>query len=592
MKHKVLAFGIIFIFVFSSIGSMEIETQEEEKEIDAPVVEPVDGPMDSAWPMKCHDNRHTSQSPYSTEDNPHVEKWRFRSEDYLGGLIESGAIIDGTGIIYIGTGGADHKLYAICPDGTKKWSYEVGLAIWRGSPAIDEYGIIYVPSWDGFLHAVCPNGTLRWKFNLGGHSDSSPAIGDDGTIYFGSTSGNVFAVNPNGTEKWSYQTGGWTMSNPAIDENEIIYIGSEDGYLYALYPNGTLKWRFGTGYYIRSHPSIAEDGTIYVSSWDDYLYAIYQNGSLKWKTHTNWGSSGSAAIASDGTIYLFTDIFRAFYPNNGTVKWSLDIGGNGALISPAISSDGTIYTTNGDGKCIIAIDPDGNEIWRKVLTNHNAHTSPCIAEDGTVYVCSTYHDEGGYNHGFLHAFGKASLSVDAGGPYSGNAEEAIQFTGTVFGGILPYTYTWDFGDGNISNEENPSYNYMSPGEYVAIFTVVDGEDNSSSDTANVTVGTARPKVSILKPENGLYLFNIRVFPLSIPVIIGRITINVDASQEEVGIEKVMFFIDFELRYTDYDEPYEWTWDERVFFNHRIAVQAISNDGKWSEDEIDPLLKFF
>jgi outer membrane protein assembly factor BamB len=545
------------------------------------------GLMNSSWPMKCHDARHTSQSPYSTADNPHVEKWRF----YTSSDIESSPIIDENGIIYVNSV-SNARLSAVYPNGTQKWSYQAGGLLWS-TPALSEDGTIYVTSWDGFLHAVYPNGTMRWKFNYGGNSDSSPAIGENGIIYLGSTSGKIHALNPNGTEKWHYQTGGWTMSNPAIGEEDIIYIGSEDGRLYAIYPNGTLKWYFSTGDKIRGHPSIAEDGTIFIPSWDDYLYAIYPNGTLRWKTHTGWGSSGSAAIANDGTIYMFTNVFRAFYPNNGAIKWSLDIGGDGGQTSPAISADGTIYTCNDDGKCIIAIHPNGYEIWRKQICNLRTDSSPVIAEDGTIYVGSSGIDENYNWYGYLHAFGAGrNLTADAGGPYSGNAEESIKFEGTVFGGILPYTYHWNFGDGNTSDIEDPSHTYARPGDYIATFTVVDGDENMSSDTANVTVGTCRPTVYIKKPENALYLCNVKVLPLLIPVIFGRITIQVEAYQEDVGINRVCFYVDYELQYTDYDEPYEWTWDERVFFNHRIAVSAKSNDGKSSSDEIDTVFKFF
>ena len=40
----------------------------------------LDGLMDSAWPMYCHDTRHTGRSPYSTADNPGLVKWLFYPE--------------------------------------------------------------------------------------------------------------------------------------------------------------------------------------------------------------------------------------------------------------------------------------------------------------------------------------------------------------------------------------------------------------------------------------------------------------------------------------------------------------------------------
>jgi len=365
------------------------------------------GLMDSAWPMKCHDPRHTAQSPYSTEDNPHTEKWRFISKDD-DGTIESSPVVDSDGIIYFGTMGSDHKLYALYPNGTKKWSYEVDSLIWS-TPAIGEDGTVYCGSWDAGLYAINPNGTLKWRFPAGASISNSPTIAEDGTIYFGTLTGGsgyrIYAVNPNGTEKWSYLTGSRVCSDPAIGEDGTIYIGSCDHFLYALYPNGTLRWRFETGGEIRGHPSIDEDDTIYIPSLDAYLYAIYLNGTMKWKVHTGYGSASSAAIAEDGTLYIGTDRLHAVYPKNGTVKWTLDIGGDILSASPAISSDGTIYVSTGTGKSFVAVNSIGDEIWRKQICNLRADSSPIIGEDGTIYVGSSGNDENNDWYGCLHAFG-------------------------------------------------------------------------------------------------------------------------------------------------------------------------------------------
>ncbi len=543
---------------------------------------PDDGLMDSAWPMKCHDARHTSQSPYSTEGNPHTEIWRFKTSS---DIEDNSAAVDDNGNIYVASV-SNSRIYALYPNGNLKWSFMTDGLIWGSSPAIAEDGTVYFGSWDAGLYALYQNGTKKWRFGAGDSIASSPAIEEDGIIYFGTMGNKIFAVNSDGTEKWQYTTGNYIVSDPAIGQDGIIYVGSADGYLYAMNPNGTLRWKFGTGNHIKCSPSISEDGVIYINSWDNYLYAIYPNGTLKWKTNVGWGMSGSASIAEDGTIYFFTQTLDAYYPNNGTLKWRLDVGGNGGCISPAISADGTIYVCNHEGKCIIAVSPEGEEIWRKQISNLRAASSPIIDEDGTIYVGTSWIDEDSYWFGNLHAFGLGELNAVAGGPYSGNAEETIQFEGTVFGGALPYTYLWNFGDGNTSDLLSPEHSYSKPGEYIATFTVVDGQQNISSDIANVTIGTSRPKIEIIKPYNALYFANFRLLPLPFTLIIGKITVEVDAYQEDVGIDRVCFYVDSELVHTDYDEPYQWTWEERMFFGHRLAVYAISNDDKSQGTGID------
>ena len=237
--------------------------------------------MNSSWPMSCHDTHHTSQSPISTANNPGTEKWRCKTLQDAG-TVESGAIVDDNGIIYFGSMGADHYLYALYPNGTLKWKYRIPGIIWS-TPAIANDGTIYVGDWDGHLSAINQNGSLKWQIYRSGQFHSSPVIGDDGTIYLGHSSGNLYAINPDGTEKWLYDAGDQTTSDPAIGEEGTIYIGSGDNYLYAVYPNGTLHWRYLTGGVIKGHPSIAPNRTIYIPSFDGYLYALHPDGTLIWK---------------------------------------------------------------------------------------------------------------------------------------------------------------------------------------------------------------------------------------------------------------------------------------------------------------------
>ncbi len=59
--------------------------------------------------------------------------------------------------------------------------------------------------------------------------------------------------------------------------------------------------------------------------------------------------------------------------------------------------------------------------------------------------------------------------------------ERIQFTlQGVSGGIEPYAYLWEFGDGETSTEENPSHSYDNSGYYTVSLTVTD--DRGFTDT--------------------------------------------------------------------------------------------------------------
>jgi hypothetical protein len=535
----------------------------------------IDRKTRSVWPMQGHDAYHTCQSPHRTENNSGAEIWRDKGD--WAGAIECSPVIDSNNIIYYGTMGSE--LISIYPNGTRRWHFQANGIIW-GTPAVAENADIYCTTWGGlgYLQAITTNGTERWRFYQESSSSSSPTIGEDGTIYFGTDGRIIFAVNPNGTQKWRYTTGDIVMGSPAIGEDGTIYVGSCDHYFYALNPNGTLRWRFGPVGEIKGSASIASDGTIYVPSFGGYFYALYPNGTMKWQASTGGIiASAGVALAQDGTIYVGTEVLRAYYPN-GTLKWSTDVQGNVYGTVPAVSADGTIYVSAGGS--LVAVNPDGSEKWRKTLSNEQIRSSPIIGENDRIYVGSTYSD-----YGYLHAFGLGPLRADAGGPYSGLASDTpVDFHGFCFGGSPPYTCHWDFGDGNTSDELEPSHLYRDIGTYHVTFTITDNDGNNSTDTTTATISYGPPTIWYIKPIHALYIANIKILPLLGPryyaIVIGRITVQADASHPLLEIDRIEFYVDSVLQSTDRTPPYTWTWDTRYFRirTHTLGIKAYTTNG--------------
>jgi len=79
------------------------------------------------------------------------------------------------------------------------------------------------------------------------------------------------------------------------------------------------------------------------------------------------------------------------------------------------------------------------------------------------------------------------LKVDAGDEYEGLVNNTIQFEGEAQGGVEPYNWSWDFGDGNTSFMQNPTNVYNESGNYTAILTVTDDEGTVKSDSAVVEI---------------------------------------------------------------------------------------------------------
>lgn len=75
-------------------------------------------------------------------------------------------------------------------------------------------------------------------------------------------------------------------------------------------------------------------------------------------------------------------------------------------------------------------------------------------------------------------------------PDEGAPPLKVQFTASVEeeeGG--PWTFAWDFGDGNKSSDQNPVHTYDKVGEYTATLTVTDQKTNKGTDEIDIFVET-------------------------------------------------------------------------------------------------------
>jgi outer membrane protein assembly factor BamB len=223
-------------------------------------------------------------------------KWRFVTNDVGSIVFRCSPAVSSNGTIYVGVNGLfgdtpplGCMLLALNADGTFRWQYVMPVDGIFSSPAIGGDGAVYFGTErsgeTNWVYALNPEGTLRWRFEvLGGRTlRSSPAIGSDGTIYIGTKSGSttkalLLAINPDGTRKWDYSldvVGDDIYCSPAVGADGLIYFGAESRFLYALKPDGTLAWKYDTGNGINwTSPAIATNGTIYVGNNHGWLYAI------------------------------------------------------------------------------------------------------------------------------------------------------------------------------------------------------------------------------------------------------------------------------------------------------------------------------
>lgn len=185
-----------------------------------------------------------------------------------------------------------------------------------------------------------------------------------------------------------------------------------------------------------------------------------------------------------------------------------------------------------------------------------------------------------------------AVLADAGGPYKSMVDEAIQFYGNAIGGITPYSWFWDFGDGRASWDQNPAlpYGYDTPGEHTVTLTVTDAHGKTDDDTVKVIVtgDNAPPIMQISKPVKALYINNQKVVNFPIALILGNIDIEVSATDQQggTGMNKVEFYVDGSLKHTATSTPYTWAWNEKALGKKTITINAYDSAGNSATSTLD------
>ncbi len=363
---------------------------------------------DSAWPKYRGNKRNTGRSPY---DASHVDggiEWEYSA---FGDDIMSEPVILSNGTILIEDGYLSTsrvaRLIALNQSGAEEWNFTKENSIITTTPAVSSDGTIYScivedehDKEDGeriaHLYALYPNGTKKWSYTLDHPIWSSPAIGNDGTIYFPCDE-ELYAIHPDGTERWNITLGGDINTNPAIDDEGNLYVGtSVKGELYSIDPNGTKEKLYQTEKGGLGSPTLTEDGTIYVGSTEGSLLAFESDGTMKWeyrKEETEYTSGlSSLAICDDGTIYFGSHHLYAINPD-GSEKWIYNFTDTRVRTnSPIIGGDGTIYVGS-IGQNFYAISPNGEKEWDLNFDYQSIGIdfSGSIDENGTLYITGRRH---------------------------------------------------------------------------------------------------------------------------------------------------------------------------------------------------------
>lgn len=120
--------------------------------------------------------------------------------------------------------------------------------------------------------------------------------------------------------------------------------------------------------------------------------------------------------------------------------------------------------------------------------NNSTQQNPVhtYAQSGLYLVCLAIVDSNGCQDSYCDSIWVGNTSnCQAGFTYT-VAGQTVQFTDQSAGG--PYSYSWTFGDGNTSSQQNPAHTYAQGGYYHVCLTIVDSSGCQDTYCDSVLVG--------------------------------------------------------------------------------------------------------
>ena len=367
--------------------------------------------------------------------------------------------------------------------------------------AVDSKGDVYVADWgNNAVEEIYPNGTVTTLGN--GYTFSGPlsiAVDSRGNVYVADGNNWFEEILTNGTvNQLGIGTIVYDAESVAVDSQDNVYVG-EDGArcVWEFCTNGTIN-EIGIGSNF-SPWGVAVDsqGNVYVTDpISNGVWEIYTNGTKKELGRSN--EAVQLAVDPNGNVYVadWNDNIIQEMTNGTTINPITGYEFNGPMgiayqeLPPVANF--TENNTNGLGPLNVQFnDQSTGDITSYAWDFNNDGTIDSTEQNptctfnapGTYTVTETVTGPGGNNTYTDHINVNypapvANFTVD-----NTNVTEpqSVNFTDKSTGNIT--SYNWDFGDGTISTEQNPTHKYTTAGNYTVTETVT---GLGGSDTQTLT----------------------------------------------------------------------------------------------------------
>ena len=464
-----------------------------------------------------------------TENYSLNTSWQFAAQPSQYSVNLTSIAADASGNVYLADY-SKHFIEKFATNGTliTEWAFENNTMIKynQAGIAVDPSGNVYVvEGWDPIIEKFTPNNNnsyslnTTWQFapfSQNSANQTSIAVDSLGNVYLADYNKNLiekFTTNGTPITEWTFGNNTILKSGQigiAVGPSGNVYvIKGYDPVIEKFIPNDpnsyslAATWQFAPSQPSNNFTSIAVDtfGNVYLADYSKHFIEKFTtNGTLitEWAFENNTQikvAQAGIAVDSPGNVYVvkswdpiiekFSPLVANFTSNvtNGTAPLSVQFN------DTSIGSPTNWTWKFGDGNTSTEQNPLPHMYYNNGTYIVTLNVSNAYGSNSTSAVINV-------SSPLVANF---TTNITADGINIGRAPLSIQFNDTSTGS--PTNWTWEFGDGNTSIEQNPFYTYHQPGNYTVNLTVSNAHDSNSTNQTILVMFQPYPNGYSFKNHN-------------------------------------------------------------------------------------------